>query len=111
VGGRTFGPTGRRLAEDTKVLDFMNDHVKLVQERDRPMFSPGAVVKMKNGATFTGNYPYERLEWNFEQLVARLQDCLPGYSPGKAGFDALVETMRGADGLTSVERIFEVTKA
>ncbi|HZM44814.1 MAG TPA: MmgE/PrpD family protein [Burkholderiales bacterium] len=111
VGGRTFGPTGRRLAEDTKVLDFMNDHAKLVQERDRPMFSPGAVVKMKNGATFTGNYPYERLEWNFEQLVARLQDCLPGYSPGKAGFDALVETMRGADGLTSVERIFEVTKA
>ena len=111
VGGRTFGPTGRKLAEDTKVLDFMNGHVRLVQEKDRPMFSPAAVIKMKNGATFTGDYPYERLEWNFDELVARLQDCLPGYSLGRAGFDALVETMRGVDHLASVDRIFEVTKA
>src|SRR6185436_3368062 len=65
VGGRTFGPTGRNLAADTRVLDFMNGHVKLVQEKDRPMFSPATVIKMKNGATFTGDYPYERLEWNF----------------------------------------------
>jgi len=110
VGGRTFGPTGRDLAADTKVLDFMNGHVKLVQEKDRPMFSPGAMVTTKNGATFTGEFPYERLQWNFDGLVTRLQDCLPGYSLGKRGFDALVETLRGADQLPSVDRIFEVTK-
>ena len=110
VGGKTFGPTGRKLTEDKKVLDFMNGHVTLVQEKDRPMFSPGVVVTMKNGATYTGEYPYTRLEWNFEQLVTRLQDCVPGYSLGKAGFDALVETVRGADRLTSVDGIFQVTE-
>ncbi len=111
VGGKTFGPTGRNLVEDRKVLDFMNAHVTLVQDKQRPMFSPGAVVKMKNGASHSGDYPYQRMEWNFEQLVTRLQDCVPGYSLGKAGFDALVETVRDADCLTSVDRIFEVTKA
>ena len=65
-------------------------------------------MKMKNGATCSGNYPYERLEWTFDQLVARLQDCLPGYALGKAGLDALVETMRNADRLTSVDPIFQV---
>ena len=110
VGGRTFGPTGRSLAEDKKVIDFMNAHVTLVQEKDRPMFSPAAAVKMKNGATHAGEFPYERLEWSFDQLVERLQDCVPGYSLGKSGLDALVETMRGAERLTSMEPIFQVTK-
>ena len=93
------------------ILDFMQGHVKLVPEKDRAMFSPGIVVRMKNGTTYSGEYPYERMVWNFDQLEARLQQCLPGYSLGKSGFDALVETTRGADRLPSVARIFEVTKA
>lgn len=109
IGGKTFGPTGRNLTEDRKVLDFMRDHVTLVQEQERAMFSPGIVVKMKNGATYSGEYPYTRLEWSFEQLVTRLQDCVPGYASGKAGFDALVETLRGADRLASVDEIFQVS--
>ena len=109
VGGRTFGPTGDRLEEDQRVLDFMKNHVTLVQEKDRAMFSPGIVVTMKDGTTYSGEYPYARMEWNYDQLVARLQECLPGYALGKAGHDALVATVRGADGLPSVERLINVT--
>ncbi len=109
IGGKTFGPTGDKLEEDEKVLNFMNEKVRLVQEKDRAMFSPGILVKMKDGKTYAGEYPYERMEWNFDQLVARLQDCMPGYSLGKSGFDALVETIRRADLLKSVDPIFQVT--
>ena len=109
VGGRTFGPTGDRLEEDQRVLDFMKDRVTLVQEQDRAMFSPGIVVTMKDGTTYSGEYPYARMEWNYDQLVARLQECLPGFALGKAGHDALVATVRGADGLPSVERLINVT--
>ena len=110
VGGKAFGPTGVKPEQDRKVLEFMNSRVRLVQEKDRAMFSPRIVVKMKDGTTYAGEYPYERMAWNFDQLVGRLQDCLPGYALGKSGFDALVETMRGADRLTSVDRILQVTK-
>jgi len=111
VGGATFGPTGRNLAEDDRVLEFMNAHVTLVQDQERAMFSPRAAIRMKSGATHTADYPYERLQWSFEQLVERLQECLPGYSGGKTAFDALAETMRGAERLASVERIFQIVKA
>ncbi len=110
VGGRAFGPTGADLEQDQRVLAFMNQHVKLVPEKQRAMFSPGIVVTMKDGRTYSGEYPYERMEWSFDQLVLRLQDCLPGYRPGKSGFDALVELTRGADRLASMEKVFELTK-
>jgi hypothetical protein len=110
VGGTPFGPTGDKPDEDRRVVEFMNNRVRLVQETDRAMFSPQIVVTMKNGATYSGEYPYERMAWNFDQLASRLEECLPGYSLGKSGFDALVDTLRGADRLTSVESIFRVTK-
>ncbi len=110
VGGRPFGPTGERPEEDARVLEFMNSRVRLVQEKDRAMFSPAITVTMKNGTTYTGEYPYSRMEWNFDQLAARLQDCLPGYPPGKPGFDALVAAVRGADGLASVAPLFLAAK-
>jgi hypothetical protein len=47
------------------------------------------------------------MEWNFDQLVERLQDCLPGYPGGKAAHDRLVGAVRGMDGLTSVRPIVE----
>jgi len=109
VGGRTFGPTGDHLEQDQRVLDFMNQKVTLVQERERAMFSPAISVTMKDGAVHSGDYPYERMEWNFDQLVERLQDCLPGYPPGRSGFDALVGTVRGTDAFASVDPIVQVT--
>ena len=48
---------------------------------------------------------------NFDQLVERLQDLGPRFPLGKEGFEALVETMRWAERLTSVDRLFEITKS
>jgi 2-methylcitrate dehydratase PrpD len=109
VGGRTFGPTGRDLEADQRVLAFMDRHVTLVPEKDRPMFSPAIVVTMQDGRKHAGEYPYQRMEWNFDQLVAGLQECLPGYPAGKTGFDALVELTRRLDTLPSMEGIIAAT--
>jgi hypothetical protein len=111
VGGKSYGAQGVKPSEDKKVIDFMTAHVTLVQEKDRPMFSPGAVVKMKDGTVHKGEYPYQRLEWTFDQLVPRLQECLPGIPGGKPALDRLVATMSGADRLTSVDGIYQVLKA
>jgi hypothetical protein len=109
VGGRTFGPTGARLEEDERVLAFMNQRVKLVQEKQRAMFSPAITVTMKDGRSFRGEYAYARLEWDFAQLAARLQDCLPGYPLGKQGFDALVQVVQGLERLPAMAAIFDAT--
>jgi 2-methylcitrate dehydratase PrpD len=109
VGGRTFGPTGARLEEDERVLAFMNQRVKLVQEKQRAMFSPAITVTMKDGRSFRGEYPYARLEWDFAQLASRLQECLPGYALGKQGFDALVQLVQGLDRLPAMAAIFDAT--
>ncbi|MFN8556351.1 MAG: MmgE/PrpD family protein [Dehalococcoidia bacterium] len=110
VGARSLGPGGVRPEEDQGVLDFMASKVRLVQETDRPMFSPGITVTMKDGTVHRGEYPYARMEWDLDQLVARLMDCLPGYALGTAGFTALVAAVRGAEDLPSVERLIEVTR-
>jgi len=111
VGGKSLSPNGVVPTQDKRVIDFMNAHVTLVQEKNREMFSPGAVITMKNGAVYKGEYPYKRMVLTFDQLVVRHQECLPGYSLGKAGMDAVVETIRGVDRLPSVDRIFQVMKA
>ena len=52
----------------------------------------------------------EHKTWNFDQLVERLQDLGPRFPLGKEGLEALVETMRWAERLTSVDRLFKITK-
>ena len=109
VGGRAFGPTGRDLEADARVLAFMEQHTTLVPEKDRAMFSPAIVVTMKDGGEHRGEYPYQRMEWNFDQLVVQLQDCLPGYPAGKPGFDTLASLARELHTLPSVTGIIAAT--
>ena len=110
AGGKTFGPTGDDLKADQAVLDFMMKHVDLVQEKDRGMFSPGAIITLKDGRKLEGEYPYKRMEWNFDELVVQLQRCLPGYPRGKVGLDPLVNACRSADGLASVQPLFDAMR-
>jgi 2-methylcitrate dehydratase PrpD len=109
VGGRTYGPTGDKLEADQRVLAFMDQHITLVPEKDRPMFSPAIVVTMKDGMRHAGEYPYGRMEWDFNELVDNLQACLPGYPGGKPAFDKLVELSRSLETLTSVQQIIAAT--
>ena len=110
VGGKNYGPEGVKPEEDQKALAFMREHVTLVPEKDRAMFSPGITLTLKDGRTISGEYPYERMEWNFAGLVDRLQECLPSYPLGKDGFDRLAETASSADRLDSVAPILAVTQ-
>jgi len=109
VGGRTFGPTGQDLEADQRVLAFMERHITLVPEKDRPMFSPAIVVTMQDGTRHRGEYPYDRMAWDFDTLVENLQACLPGYPGGKPAFDRLVELARALDTLASVQPIIAAT--
>ena len=106
VGGLRPGSAIGDPMRDPKALAFM-ERVKLVPQKERPMFSPAITVRMKNGKRHEGNYAYERMAWGFNQLVSRLQDCLPGFPLGKAGFDALVNVVRQVDDLPTMQAIFE----
>jgi hypothetical protein len=64
---------------------------------------------MQDGTRHSGEYPYGRMEWNFDTLVENLQACLPGYPGGKPAFDKLVELARSLDALGSVRPIIEAT--
>ena len=112
IAGKTYGPTGSDLAADTTVAHFATTKVHLVQEKNRPMFSPAITVKMKDGTTYSGEYPYHpRLEWNFDQLAERLEHCLPGLDGGASRLAALVEATRDADKLTSMDPLYQAVSA
>jgi len=111
VGGKSLSPNSVEPTQDKRVIDFMKAKVTLVQEKERELFSAGGVITMKDGTVYKGECPYKRLVLTFDQLVLRHQEVLPSYSLGKAGMDAVVETIRGVDRLTSVDRIFQVMKA
>jgi len=65
---------------------------------------------MKDGRKFTGEYPYKRMEWTFDELVVQLQRCLPRFPRGKAGLDELVDTCRNADRIDSMQAFFHATR-
>jgi 2-methylcitrate dehydratase PrpD len=100
----TDQPTNR----DTRATDFMR-RVTLVQERDRAMFSPAIRVTTTDGNVYDGEYPYARMEWNFAQLVERLQDCIPGYPLAKAGHDRLVSSVQQLEDLPTIDPLFAAT--
>ncbi len=110
VGGREYGPPGVALTEDARVLAFMRQNVRLVPEKQRAMFSPAIQITMQDGTTHSGEYPYQRMEWNFDQLAQELEACLPGFPMGRSGFDALVALTRRLDSLTSTDEIFATMK-
>jgi hypothetical protein len=91
------------------VLDFMVNRVRLVPVHDQPMFSPKISVKLKNGMTHQGNYPYARMEWDFGQLIKRLDDCTPGLPGGRHRLRTLIETMQKAETLASVGPLIRAT--
>ena len=110
LGGRTYGPTGDDLQHDQRVLDFMNTRVKVIGMYDKPMFSPSITVKMRDGRSYSGDYPYERMQWNFDGLVERLQDLRAKFPLGPGGLDALIEAMRSAEQMPSVAPLFALTR-
>ena len=110
VGGKPFAPAGVDLQNDPAIADFMANHTRIIPVWGHPMFSPSITLKVKDGRAFFGHYPYERMEWDLDQLVGRLQDCLSGYPGGKAAHDGLVEAVRGMDGLTSVQPIVQALR-
>lgn len=69
------------------------------------MFSPEISVRMKNGTTFTENYPYSRMEWTLDQLVIRLGESAPNSNVRRARFDALIAAVRGLDGEADISRL------
>src|SRR5262249_5225652 len=72
VGGHRYGPISGAPEQAQAVLDSMGAHVRLVGVHDQPMFSPEITIRLKDGTTYEGSYPYKRMEWNFDQTVERL---------------------------------------
>lgn len=110
AGAPAVSPGGSKLADDPAVLDFMH-RVKLVPQKLHPMFSPAISVRLKDGTAHEGHYPYERMIWSFDELVRRLHGTLAGYPGGRAGFDALVELVRGTERWACVDPALALMQA
>lgn len=106
VGGKTFGPTGANLEADQRVRDFM-PKVRVLGVPGHPLFSPAIDVRMKSGMLFSQQVVYESMLLNYDQLVQRLQDCVPGLPGGQAHLDQLVATIRRSDEFSSVQPLFD----
>lgn len=109
AGAQPPASASREPMRDPAAIAFMA-RVKLVPQKERPMFSPAITVILKNGAQHEGDYPYARMSWDFNQLESQLHACLSGFPSGKAGFDALVNVVRQVDSLPSMQAIFELLK-
>jgi len=107
VGGKPYGHEGGEHgghgAADERVLAFAREHVTVIGEYGRPGFSPQIEVRLKDGTTYLDEYPYARMYWDFDALVARLEAGSSALYPlGRARFDALVEAVRHAERLDSL---------
>lgn len=95
---------------DPAAAAFMS-RVELVPEPLRPMFSPSISIEMQDGTVFQGDYPYERMVWDFDQLVVRLQDCLSGIHGGSTAFQELVSAVRAIEQEPFAANIFSKLSA
>ena len=109
-GGNEFAPAGTNLRTDPKVVNFMNEHVRVTPVWGKEMFGPSVVMRLKDGRAFFGDYPYRRMAWTFDQLVPRLAACAPGVPGGQAALDRLVEAVRATDQHASVEPLHAALK-
>jgi 2-methylcitrate dehydratase PrpD len=82
-----------RQGIDPAAAAFM-PRVELVPEPLRSMFSPEISVELLNGTVVSGDYPYERMVWNFDKLAVRLRDCVHGIAGGQSAFQALESAVR-----------------
>ncbi len=110
VGGRTYSPSADPT-KDAQVLDFLTDHVRVVGVKDQPMFSPQAVIFMKDGRSFQGSYPYQRMEWDMAQLLERQQDPAANFPLGRGKFDDLVKTVQATETLPNIGPLLHTTFA
>lgn len=96
--------------EGAAVWKFMSDKVRLVQEVDRPMFSPAIDMTLIDGRRLSAEYPYARMAWDLAELERNLQRCVPGFPGGKAGLDRLVEQVSVLDRHGSTEPLHAATR-
>jgi 2-methylcitrate dehydratase PrpD len=85
--------------------------IRLIGTHGQPMFSPEISVYLRDGTVYHGALPYARLLWGFDELASRLQptaDSLPG---GQQKLDHLIDLVRHADALVSVQPLLEVLNA
>jgi len=104
------GGAQHRPPHDPKVMEFASTHVRLVGVHGQQMFSPSISLTLTNGQTISGTYPCERMEWDYAELVRRLESCIPGLPGGRERFDRLVEMVANADGRTSVRDLIDATR-
>jgi hypothetical protein len=111
VGEAPYGHEGSDhsqsdAAPDERVLAFARERVSVIGEYGRAGFSPAIEVRLKDGTTYLDDFAYERMMWDFDALVARLEASTARYPLGRPAFDALVEAVRHAEHLESVAPLF-----
>jgi hypothetical protein len=79
--------------------------IKLVPEPQRAMFSPTIAIELQNGKVLQDSHPYERMVWNFDQLLSRLQACTGAMEGGQKQHDGLASLVLGLDGPQTLQAL------
>jgi 2-methylcitrate dehydratase PrpD len=97
------------LGDDPAVVAMM-ENVSLRGVYDFPMFSPSVIIRMKDGLAYGDDYPYSRMEWNFDELATQLERCADGIPGGHAKLAEAVMVVRAMDDLDSVAPLFALSQ-
>jgi hypothetical protein len=73
---------------------------------DFPMFSPSVLIRTVAGLAYQADYPYHRMEWDFEQLALQLRRCVDGIPGGQLKLDQTVATVAAMDEYDSPAALF-----
>ncbi|WP_067670932.1 MmgE/PrpD family protein [Nocardia miyunensis] len=104
------GQSRAGIASDTTILDYLT-RFTLIGVHGQPMFSPTIEVETLDGHMYTDSLDYADMLWTFDVLAERLRGGADGLPGGEETLDEVVDLVRRAEKLDSVEPVFALARS
>ncbi|MBM3943808.1 MAG: MmgE/PrpD family protein [SAR202 cluster bacterium] len=85
-------PGERTSGEDPAVMDLLK-RVEVIGHKDRPAFAPRITVRMRNGATYQGEFQGHELEWDLATETRRISELFDRMDWPRRKLEGIVEAV------------------